>query len=265
VRITRPQTPGLIVALDLSAFTGVEMAAITPLLPHVDFAKVGLEAMTAEIQGGTVAMAMRDFCLGHEGGATRVMWDGKFHDIGNTVGKASANVVKYGSSMFTLHASASDAALEAAVEAAGDKSLPLAVTVLTDLDDPQCRTRFMPDNVNSYVGNFARLLVEQFAINAYKRGIRGFVCSAQEARTIRDSLGDDVIIVTPAIRPAWAVSADEQKRVTTPWQAAEAGADYIVVGRPILNPPGVMTPAEAAQRIRRELRGETGTIVDIKA
>jgi len=149
------------------------------------------------------------------------------------------------------HATASDAALAAVAEAAGDKAIALAVTVLTDLDDAQCKSRFLPEN-QVYVGRYVPVLVENFAKNAYRLGIRGFVCSPLEVEIIRQ-VAPDAYIVTPGIRPLWAVAADEQKRVTTPAQAKRAGADAIVVGRPISAPPASYTRLQAVREIQQEL------------
>jgi orotidine-5'-phosphate decarboxylase len=174
------------------------------------------------------------------------MWDMKLHDIGSTMAKAARNIARLGSDFLTIHATACDkalAAVAAAAEEAGGGAMPLAVTVLTDLDESQCHSRFRvsPDAA-----------VRQFAKNAHCLGIRGFVCSAKEARAIRDAI-PGAYIMTPGIRPLWAVARDEQKRVTTPAQAKQAGADAIVVGRPISKPPSFHTEASAAQAIKEEL------------
>lgn len=121
--------------------------------------------------------------------------------------------------------------------------MALAVTVLTDFDSDQCMSRFGCTHITAVV-DFARM--------AYREGIRGLVCSAQEARYIRDTL-PDVYIVTPGIRPEWATSKDEQHRITTPTEAKKAGVDAIVVGRPIYNPPLTYSHRDAAQMIREEL------------
>lgn len=235
-----PRRTGIILACDLSDSTLV-YSTLEPLMPYIDLVKVGLEAMTAEISyGPTVASFIREAVLGVFN--KDVMWDMKLHDISNTVEAAAKNIVARGSKMFTLHAAASDRALELAAKAAGQKAIPLAVTVLTDLDDHNCQKRF--DLISESA-------VSLFASNAFEHGIRGFVCSAREARIILDTVPNP-LIVTPGIRPAWA-SVGDQKRVMTPAEAAKAGADYIVVGRPILQPPNGITPLDAVKRIRYEL------------
>lgn len=231
----------LIFACDVSGLNvGQDLIRKTGL--YVDVIKVGLEAMTAEDYNGvSLATYLRHFTMREM--KKHVMWDMKLHDVKNTIVKATQNIVKLGSRFFTIHATVSDEALAAVAEAEGKHSMALAVTVLTDLDDPQSYSRFHAS---------APTAVRQFALNAWRMGIRGFVCSPQEARIIRDAL-PDAYIVTPGVRPLWAVAKDEQKRVTTPAQAKQFGADAIVVGRPISNPPEGYTPASAAQAIKEEL------------
>src|SRR3989344_3988872 len=234
-----------IFAFDKSSFEPIDVKMLEEGAPYFEMAKFGLESMTAENdRGQTVASIGRSFCAVQL--RKRVMWDLKLHDVKNTMEKAVLNIRNYPIiAMFTLHASASDEALAAVAETAGDRVLPLAVTVLTDLDDDQCETRFKSDSSST---------VKRFAKNAYRFGIRGFVCSAFEAALIRESVEGNVLIVTPAIRPTWAVTKDEQKRITTPTQAARAGADYIVIGRPMSKPPTeIGSVANAGRLIQEEL------------
>lgn len=239
----------LILACDVSdSREGDEL--IEEVKAEIDVVKIGLEAMTAPARyGGTVADAI--LTRATEMCGKGVMWDMKIHDVANTMKNAAQNIVKMGARLFTLHASASDAALAAVAEAAGDKAIPLAVTVLTDLDDAQCKVRFLPNN-QVFAGRFDHVLVENFARNAWRLGIKGFVCSPLEVELIRQ-VAPEAYIVTPGIRPVWAVAPDEQKRVTTPAQAKRAGANAIVVGRPIYRPPSGRTRLQAAKDIREEL------------
>ena len=233
----------LIFACDVSDLDAGK-ALIQETIEHVDIIKVGLEAMTAEDDtGATLASRLRRYASSRD---RQVMWDMKLHDIESTMARAARNIARLGSSFFTIHATACDRALAAVAQAAeesGYSTMPLAVTVLTDFDDPQCRSRFQLTS---------EAAVRQFAENARRLGIYGFVCSPKEARAIRNAI-PDAYIVTPGIRPAWAVSKDEQKRAMTPAQAKQAGADAIVVGRPIYRPPGARTPASAAKEIKEEL------------
>ena len=231
----------LIFACDVSdSRVGDEL--LTKIAPHIDMVKIGLEAMTAPAKGGgTVGdlMLTRAMKICEKD----VMLDLKIHDVANTMLAATRNIVNMGVKLFTIHAAASDQALAHVAEAAGSKTMPLAVTVLTDLDDPQSYSRFHASSGKA---------VRQLAVNARRWGIRGFVCSPHEARIIRDAI-PDAYIVTPGIRPLWAVAKDEQKRVTTPTLAKQAGADAIVVGRPISRPPLSHTETSAARAIREEL------------
>ncbi|MBP9710882.1 MAG: orotidine-5'-phosphate decarboxylase [Candidatus Pacebacteria bacterium] len=231
----------LIFACDTNDYD-LGMRLIKETAPEIDMVKIGLAAITNEDGfGETLA---RHFRIRARECKKNTMWDIKLLDVANTVGDAARNIVKRGNKFFTLHAQASNAALEAAVKACeGTETVALAVTALTDLNDDACLLRF---DRNSHS------VVMQFAEIAYSCGIRGFVCSAQEAQVLRARY-PDVTIVTPAIRPLWTVGKDEQKRVTTPTQAAQAGADYIVVGRPILHPPPKYTNLKAAQEIKAEL------------
>ncbi len=247
---------GIILACDISN-ADLVAPALEPVMPFVDLVKIGLEAMTAEdMLGHTTATCTRELVT--KKFKKGVMWDMKLNDISNTVAAAAKNIVSLGSEMFTLHATVSDKALQLAAAAGRNISLPLAVTVLTDLDDEQCFSRFERDPETA---------VLDFARNAAAQGIRGVVCSPKELKVLqKDPVTAKLIKVIPGIRPAWA-SANDQQRIMTPAEAAAAGADYIVIGRPILQPPKGMLPAEAAKLIRDELDGayKPGAIVDVVA
>lgn len=240
---------GIILAWDSSELTVNDKELLQVIAPYIDYVKVGLEAMTAENPDGqTVAWRVREFV--HHVLRKDVMWDMKLHDIGNTVIKAVKNIMQYRSGMFTLHATCSDETLRAVAKLTmtdGEVSLchPLAVTVLTDLDSDQCKSRF---------GDYPNEAVRHFAENAKSCGVTGMVCSPKELSYLglyKTLQGMTTVI--PGIRPVWAAVGD-QKRVMTPGEAAKAGADYIVVGRPILQPPAeIGGPVEAAKRIRAEL------------
>ncbi|OGC84698.1 orotidine 5'-phosphate decarboxylase [Candidatus Adlerbacteria bacterium RIFCSPHIGHO2_12_FULL_53_18] len=236
-----PKT-GLIFAYDFSTFDD-KAALLKEIASHVDLIKVGLQAITAlGPEHVSIAYTVQSFT-----GTVlqkKVMWDEKLLDIGNTIEGAAKNIALLSSvSLATLHAQMSTAGLQAVVRAWEGKITPLAVTALTDLDDQACWDRFRRDAAQTVI-DFAKI--------AYSNGIRGFVCSPHEAREIRNRFSD-VTIVTPAIRPLWAVAKDEQKRVMTPTKAVQAGADYIVVGRPISKPPEGKTSEHAAREIREEL------------
>ncbi len=230
----------LIFACDVSD-NRVADELLTKIAPHIDMVKIGLEAMTAPSSYGS--MLSQSLLTRAKMFDKDVMWDIKLHDVANTMRGATRNIVGMGVKMFTVHASASDEALAAVAEEAGSETMVLAVTALTDLNDAQCFFRYHGPSWS---------VVKRLAKNAHHRGIRGFVCSAHEARIIRETV-PDAYIVTPGIRPEWAVAKDEQKRVVTPARAKQAGVDAIVVGRPISNPPPAYTEASAARLIREEL------------
>jgi orotidine-5'-phosphate decarboxylase len=170
----------------------------------------------------------------------RVMLDLKLHDIPETVARATARVAALGAGLLTVHASGGRAMLEAAVKAAGGTRV-LAVTVLTSLDDGDLDQTGCRGPVGELVRRRAEL--------AAACGCAGIVASPREVAAVREVVPDDFLIVTPGVRPPGAASGD-QKRVMTPRQAREAGADLVVVGRPLRDAPD---PASAARAIVAEL------------
>ncbi len=177
--------------------------------------------------------------------------DLKFHDIPNTVAGAVRASVKLKPLIVNVHAAGGRAMMTAAAEAAKEeaealgvpKPLVIAVTVLTSLDDADLES----------VGQQgpAAAQVERLAALAQDCGLDGVVCSPREITALRRLCGPDFKLVVPGIRPSWAAAGD-QKRIMTPADAVSAGADYIVIGRPIAAAPD---PAEAADRIAAELAG----------
>ena len=154
----------------------------------------------------------------------RVFLDLKYHDIPNTVAKAVRGAVEMGVSWFTVHASGGSDMIRAAKDAAGDARV-LAVTVLTSLDQDAMDQIGWDGDVRDQVIRLATM--------AREAGADGIVCSALEVRSLRSALDDGCVLVTPGIRPAGA-STDDQARVATPASAVADGADYLVVGRPIV-------------------------------
>jgi orotidine-5'-phosphate decarboxylase len=233
--MNRPQDR-LCVALDGSDRGWItEMAA--ELSPHVGWLKLGLEAFTAFGPGLVEATVQT---------GARVFLDLKLHDIPNTVERAAANCAATGAAMFNVHAAGGRAMLEAAVAgarrgAAGPAPLVLAVTVLTSLDRRAVAELGLGTDPAALVTRWARL--------ARDAGLDGVVASAREAAAIRDACGPGFLIVTPGIRPSWSARAD-QRRVTTPSDGIAAGADVLVIGRPIT---GSGDPAAAVLRIVEDL------------
>jgi len=173
----------------------------------------------------------------------QVFLDLKLHDIPNTVAKAAKAAADLGAGLLTMHALAGRDAIAAAREALeGTQTQLLAVTVLTSHTDDTLRNELgIPESAAIAVPRLARLAVES--------GAHGIVCSPLEIATVREAVGPEALIVTPGIRPKWA-AANDQARIMTPAEAAEAGANYIVVGRPITHHEN---PAEAVGLILGEL------------
>jgi len=188
------------------------------------------------------------------GAGGRVFLDLKYHDIPNTVAKASAEAVKLGVSIFNVHAlggldmmhAAADAVKETAAKYNLPEPITLAVTVLTSMDGRSLRrelkiTRSLPRQV----AHLARL--------AQRAGMCGVVASPQEIKMLRRAVRGTFIILTPGVRPAWA-GKDDQKRVMTPGEAIRTGADFIVVGRPVLKAPDRKA---AVEKILEEIRASS--------
>jgi orotidine-5'-phosphate decarboxylase len=224
----------LIVALDVPS-AGEANQLITDLEGVVSFFKVGLELYTAAGPEFVRALVSRQ---------KNVFLDLKFLDIDQTVRRATEQAARLGATFLTVHEGGKTVA--AAVEASrGTKLRILAVTVLTSWD--------ARDLTDSGISLSVEELVLHRAEKALAAGAHGVIASGREAALLREKLGrrspaKDFLIVTPGIRPAGA-SADEQKRATTPADALRAGADYLVVGRPITHAPN---PRVAAGGILEE-------------
>jgi orotidine-5'-phosphate decarboxylase len=215
---------------------------LTPVLRRlagtVRWAKVGLELFTAEGPDSVRAVADLGF---------RVFLDLKLHDIPNTVAKAVESASRLPIGMLTLHAAGGRRMMAAAAEArrgASPDLLLLAVTVLTSLGESDLADIGVAGAPVEQVLRLGRLAVES--------GLSGLVCSPVELPRLRAQLPGNLQLVTPGIRPAGS-PGDDQKRVMTPAAAARAGANYIVVGRPILQ---AADPAEAALAILAELNAQ---------
>jgi orotidine-5'-phosphate decarboxylase len=217
----------LIVGLDLPTLAEAE-AMVARLGDTVSFYKIGLQLVFA----GGLAFAGD---LAKSG--KKVFLDVKLLDIDNTVAGAVSNIVRLGVTFVTIHAYPKT--LRAAVAARGDAPLGLlGVTVLTSMDDGDLERA-------GYAGKVTDLVVKR-ARDARKAGMDGIVCSPVEVARVRAAVGPDIALVTPGIRPAGAATGD-QKRVTTPADAIRAGADYLVVARPIIRADDPRAAAEAIQ------------------
>jgi orotidine-5'-phosphate decarboxylase len=215
----------LIVALDVPS---IEMALslVTQLGRSVSFYKIGYQLGYA----GGLAFAHQLIDDGKQ-----VFLDFKLHDIGNTVEKGVESVAKMGASFLTVHAYPQT--MQAAVKGRGASKLKiLAVTVLTSYDDNDLADA----GYRMKVGELAATRAQQ----ARDLGIDGLVCSPEEAANLRKIVGGEMALVTPGIRPADSATGD-QKRIMTPAKAIAAGADYLVVGRPITEAADPKAAAEA--------------------
>ena len=221
----------LIVPLDLPDVAAAE-AMIARLGDSVTFYKIGYQLAYA---GGLPLVGK----LADAG--KKVFADLKLHDIGNTVARGVESVAKLGATFLTVHAYPQT--MKAAVEGRAGSSLKiLAVTVLTSYDDGDLHAAGYRLGVSD--------LVEARAQQAQVLGVDGIVCSPEEAASLRKIVGHQMVLVTPGIRPAGTSSGD-QKRIMTPGRAISAGADYLVVGRPILE---ATDPKAAAEAIQAEIK-----------
>jgi orotidine-5'-phosphate decarboxylase len=204
--------------------------------PHVGGVKLGLEFFNSNGPDGV----RRIVDLG-----LPVFLDLKFHDIPNTVAGAVRAVTGLGAAIVNVHASGGSAMLTAAAEAAAEygenRPLVIAVTVLTSLDDGDLASVGQAAPAASQAERLARLTLSC--------GLDGVVCSSAEITALRAACGKDFRLIVPGIRPTWA-SAGDQKRIMTPRQARDLGANILVIGRPIT---GSDDPAAAAARIAEEL------------
>jgi orotidine-5'-phosphate decarboxylase len=180
----------------------------------------------------------------------QVFLDLKYHDIPTTVAKASAEAVKLGASIFNVHAlggldmmrAAAESARETADKLGVQAPVTLAVTVLTSMDEKNLRKELkIMRSLQREVSHLARL--------AQRAGMNGVVASPQEIKLLRRAVRGNFVILTPGVRPAWA-GKDDQKRTMTPAEAVSAGADYIVIGRPVLK---AADRREAVRKIVEEI------------
>jgi len=226
----------LIFALDVPTLAEAR-AWIDRLGDAVVFYKIGLEFC---MSGDYFALLAELKARGK-----KVFADLKFSDVPATVRGAVANLARHGADFCTLHGTSG--VYRAAVPVKGELRL-LAVTVLTSVDDAEVREMGWSGPVEDLVLRRARVAIES--------GIDGLIASGQEAARLRRQLGQKPILITPGIRAESENGSDDQKRTMTLEQAFRAGADYIVVGRPIRHAPD---PKGAAEAMQREIAGLFGT------
>ncbi len=229
----------IIVPLDVPG----EQAAIALIdaIPQVTLWNVGLELVVSSGPTILTALKARD---------KRIFLDLKLHDIPNTMAGASRAAGRYGVDLLTVHAAAGKAALVAAQSAAVEGAQAagcvaprvIAVTLLTSIEARSLSSELqVPATVDDYT--------QQMALLAQQSGLGGAVCSPQEATQLRAVCGDDFWLVCPGVRPTWAQKGDQQ-RAMTPAQALQAGARYLVIGRPITQ---AENPAAAFAQICEEM------------
>lgn len=231
----------LIVALDLNDINKIKMV-VDKLHGVVKYFKIGAIPFTCF--GPEIVRFLKERGL-------KVMLDLKYHDIPNTVARACEGAMELGVDMLTMHTSGGFMMMEEAVKAVAIvsdiKKLPkpklLGITVLTSIDEAYFKDLF---------GDVKRTIEEQvvfLARLAQSAGLDGVVASPQEIASIRNNCGRDFLIITPGIRPEGEM-ADDQARTMTPAWAIKSGADFIVVGRPIV---GAKDPLHAAKNIIKEI------------
>jgi len=250
----------IIIPLDVKSVNDA-LELVEMLQDYVWGFKVGLELFSAE--GPDVIKKLKDF------GAKNIFFDGKWMDIPNTVAGAARAIVKLGVQMVNVHTlgghqmmAETMRAVYAEVSDEMKRPKVLGVTILTSLAyedlvemgifdevvcDPMKRQQVMDDRIEN-------LIVEHLTQSAWNVGLDGVIASPKEIKAIRHAFGWNILIVTPGVRPVWA-AANDQKRVMTPYEAILAGADLLVIGRPITNPPeSIGTPVDAAKKIAEEIQ-----------
>jgi len=223
----------VILALDFSDMAStVEMINLTK--EHIGIYKLGLEFYLAQGKGGVKEIQRRFTDI-------EIFLDLKLHDIPNTVAGACRSVADINPKFLTVHASGGSKMISAASSTLPNVEIT-AVTILTSLDQEQMITMGLSGSIESLTLNLAK--------NAVSSGARAIVSSPQEVSLLRKHLGEKVTLITPGVRPSGA-ERDDQERVLTPRQAIEAGADFVVIGRPITK---VSDPNQAAEAITASLR-----------
>ncbi len=210
------KTP-VIVALDFPS-SEETLAFVRQLDPSVCQLKIGKELFTATGRSLVENLVNQGF---------KIFLDLKYHDIPNTVAQACKVAAQMGVWMVDMHASGGSRMMEAAAEAIANehnKPLLIAVTVLTSMEQSDLTELGIQNTVEQQVINLATL--------AKKSGMDGVVCSAHEAKPLKQTLGNDFLLVTPGIRLSHGIH-DDQRRIMTPSEALTAGSDFLVMGRPI--------------------------------
>jgi orotidine-5'-phosphate decarboxylase len=226
-------TDKIIVALDVPTKKAA-LDLVAELGKQISFFKIGLQLFTA---------AGPDIVRKVLATGAKVFLDLKLYDIPNTVAHAVESAAKLGVHMLTIHLSGGEAMVKAAIAARSKEVSILGVTVLTSFDDTAIRALGIASTIEEQVSRLAKVGVAA--------GVDGLVVSAADIEVLRPQFGNDIELVVPGIRPAWSETGD-QKRIMTPREALEAGANYLVVGRPII---AHKNPREAVKKILDEING----------
>ncbi len=208
------------------------------LKDNVGVFKVGLELFVTE--GPKVLKVIRDET------DAKIFLDLKFHDIPETVRRAQRAAIAHGVDFITVHCDEGTKLLKGAADSAKKNTMVLGITVLTSLSEEN----IINSGIKKELQNPLKLALHR-AETAKKSGCDGVVCSGKEVKAIKEKFGNDFIAIVPGVRPSWSkISNDDQSRITTPHEAINDGADYIVVGRPIRD---AGNPADAAKKIADEI------------
>jgi orotidine-5'-phosphate decarboxylase len=231
----------LIVALDVNTREDA-LSLIKKLREKVGGFKIGLELFHS--LGPQIIEEIQSL-------GVRVFYDGKFHDIPNTVSRAVASISQLGIWMLNVHCSGGIEMMHAASKTAHQTSklmhksppLVIGVTILTSIHNKVLNNEMgIPGNIQSTVLRYSHM--------AKEAELDGVVCSGYEIEMVRKEMGKDFLLVVPGIRPDWSVQISDQKRIMSPKQAMELGADYLVIGRPITQAPD---PCEVVKKIIDEI------------
>lgn len=223
----------IIVAVDAPDASSA-LRLVEPLAGEGCLFKIGLQLFTAE--GPSIVTKLQST-------GARIFLDLKFHDIPNTAREAVHSAVRLGVDMTTIHLCGGPQMVSESISAAhGSKTLILGVSVLTSMDDDSLRAVGIPRTAADQVLHLAEMGV--------LCGLRGIVASPHEIRPLREKFCNTLVIVTPGVRPAGS-DAGDQKRIMTPGDAVKAGADYLVIGRPIT---GAISPRKALLAIAEEMQ-----------
>jgi orotidine-5'-phosphate decarboxylase len=208
-------------------------------LPGVSFWKVGLELFVSS--GAEVIQLLQER-------KKRIFLDLKFHDIPNTVAGACRSAARYDVDLLTVHAANGRVGLKAAVAAVADAVKPPAIVAVTLLTSFNSREVAFDLHIPLEMQDYAL----QMALMAKESGCQGAVCSPQEVSALRRACGQNFTLICPGVRPQWAIAGD-QRRTMTPAQTLQAGADYLVIGRPIT---AAVDAVAAWEKIAEEMAGK---------